>query len=135
MAAGQVHHARLSLAAGRTLEGLLQQPRGDGRHLGRRQECLSLHLLTLPPVHLLPKHRLPPKHLLLLARTRTAAAQLLVKSSVAAEEAAACPVMACPVVCLRPHAVRVEVRAGAVACLMSLTTGTIDHRKEVRLTW
>ena len=50
MAAGQVHHARLCLAAGRAFQGFLQPPRGVEGRPGRRQECLRLLLLPLLPV-------------------------------------------------------------------------------------
>jgi len=56
MAAGQVHHARLCLAAGRAFQGFLQPPRGVEGRPSRRQECLSLQLLPLLPVPFLLEH-------------------------------------------------------------------------------
>jgi hypothetical protein len=49
MAARQVHHARLLLAARCAFDRALRQPSGDGHDLARRRQRRSLLLLPLVP--------------------------------------------------------------------------------------
>ena len=74
MVAGQVHHARLCLAAGRAFQGFLQPPRGVGGRPSRREECVSLQLLPLLPVPFLLA-RLLLERLLLLLKANLGAAE------------------------------------------------------------